>query len=94
MIDLFLEKNKVELPEKFEEKLDHRMKKLAFYFNENKEKFIEVVKNNPTMNFKKLIKLVKEERENKEQNELKEERLVTEVSVSEEKIEEKKEESK
>lgn len=47
------------------------MKKLAFYFNEDKEKFTEVVKNNPTMNFKKLIKLVKEERENKEQNELK-----------------------
>ena len=43
------------------------MKKLAFYFNEDKDNFSELVKKNPTMNFKKLVKLVKEEREKVEE---------------------------
>lgn len=44
------------------EKIEERQEKLAFYFNEAKDNFTEVVKKNPASNLKELIKIVKEER--------------------------------
>ncbi len=63
LVELYLEKNeKVKLPAEFEEKNEKKVSKLAFYFDEPKENFMEVAKKNPTMNFKNLVKVIKEER--------------------------------
>ena len=45
--------------------MELKLKKLAFYFNEDKANFEEIVKKYPTQCFKKLVKIVKEERDKK-----------------------------
>lgn len=42
------------------EKVEERLEKLSFYFNEPKNNFESVIKKNPASNFKDLIRIVKE----------------------------------
>ena len=55
------ENSKAKFSEQFEDKLGEKCEKLSFYFNKPKEAFTELTKNHPSLSFKQLIKLVKEE---------------------------------
>lgn len=72
------------------EKIEERLEKVSFYFNEPKDNFVSAVKKNPTSNLKELIRIVKEERQPKEE---KIEEPVAEEKKEEEIPEEKAEEA-
>ena len=92
LIELYLEKNeKAEIPSQLGEKMNLKLNKLAFYFNEDKKNFEEIVKKYPTQCFKKLVKVVKEEREKKVEEKQEEKQEKTERQETE--CEEKKVES-
>ena len=76
-------------------KIEERLEKLSFYFNEPRENFLEIIKNMPGANLKELIKVVEAERKCKSnvkisevKSEQKEEQKSVMLESEESKIEE------
>ena len=82
------EKGDVNISEIAEEKNSEKIEKLAFYFNQPKDTYTELVKKHPALNFRELIQVIKKgdgkaeiepEVEQKKEEEVKVQEAKTEV---------------